>query len=59
MCALASQKLGDSAEAKPIFEPNQLNTLLLANQMGLYCEQVYELAGKSIDKLHLLEGFLK
>jgi len=44
---------------KPIAPPSQLDSLLITNQIRLYCDQTNQLAGVSLDKLFLFNGLSK
>jgi len=44
---------------KPIPPPSQLDSLLITNQIRLYCDQTNQLTGASLDKLMLFNGLYK
>ena len=41
---------------KPMPQPSRLESLLIANQMQAYCQQVNQFTGQSFAKLFLMHG---
>ena len=41
---------------KPIPKPSRLDSLLITNQMGAYCQQVNQFCGQSFAKLFLMQS---
>ncbi|KAJ1623804.1 hypothetical protein T492DRAFT_1052308 [Pavlovales sp. CCMP2436] len=50
------EELANNPAFKPIQPPSRLESLLVANQISLYCEQVDRLSAQSLGKLYLLNN---
>merc|ERR1712086_446314 len=54
--ALPEEELGSNPLFKPIPQPSRLESLLIANQMYAYCQQVNQFTGQSFAKLFLMQS---
>jgi len=54
--ALPEEELGSNPLFKPIPQPSRLESLLIANQMDAYCQQVNQFTGQSFAKLFLMQS---
>jgi translation initiation factor 3 subunit H len=48
----------DPALFKPIPEPSQLDSYLITNQIGTYCDQINTAATQSLQKMYVMQGLL-
>merc|ERR1711865_271712 len=53
---LPEEELGSNPLFKPIPQPSRLESLLIANQMDAYCQQVNRFTGQSFAKLFLMQS---
>jgi len=54
--ALPEEDLSSNPLFKPIPQPSRLESLLIANQMEAYCQQVNQFTGQSFAKLFLMQS---
>ena len=55
--ALPEEDLSTNSLFKPLPQPSRLESLLIANQMQAYCQQVNQFTGQSFAKLFLMAQF--